>query len=239
MSASMMHRDGASARVHARIAGVFYLLNTLTIVAAIFLIRGIAVSGSPAATAANLLAQPWRFQLGIAVEVVSTACSVVVAAFFVELFNPVSRSLSLLAAFFRLTACAIAIVGYLFQLAPLRILERAPAFSALSSEQLQALAYAPFVLSSQASNLVIVLFGFHFVVLGYLILRSTFLPRALGVLVAVAGMSGLILLVPSLGTQLFKYFVGIGLIGELSLTAWLLAMGVNVHRWNAQISLGE
>lgn len=217
----------------ARIAGVFYLLNIATIFAAIFFFRGIIVARDPAATAANVLAHEASFRLGSALEVISTACSIVVAALFYELLKPVNRSASLTAAFFRLAACAVAVVGYLFQLAPLQILGGGvPSLSGLKQDELQAIALLLYRLHGPASDMVIVFFGFHFVLIGYLIFRSTFLPRVLGALVGVAGLGGLIFLAPPVAHSVFLYFVAIGALAEWSLTAWLLAAGINVQRWN-------
>jgi hypothetical protein len=202
----------------AKMAGVFYLLNIATILLAVFFFRGI-VSRDPAATAANVLAHEASFRLGYALELISTACSIAVAALFYELLKPVNRSVSLTAAFFRVVACALAVVGYLFQLAPLQV-----AGGAHSVELYR--------LRGPASDMVIVFFGFQFVLIGYLIFRSTFLPRAFGALAGIAGLGGLMFLVPPLAHNLFPYFVAIGLLAELSLTAWLLAAGVDVQRWN-------
>jgi hypothetical protein len=197
----------ASPRVMARIAGGFYLLNIVTILLAVFLFRGIVVGRDEGA-----------LRLGIAFELISTSCSIVVAAFFYELLRPVSRSVSLIAAFCRLIACVVAVVGYIFQSAPLVV-----------SGAVGLLLYR---LRVPATNIVIVFFGFHFVLLGYLIFRSGFLPRFLGVLAGLAGLGALTSVAPQLARPLFPYFVAIGLLTEVSLTVWLLAMGVDVERWN-------
>jgi Domain of unknown function (DUF4386) len=88
-----------SPRSKARVAGVFYLLNILTIFLAISFFRGLFVSGDVAATATNLAAHPLRFQSGFALELASTACSVAVAALLYVLLEPVNKSLSVLAGF--------------------------------------------------------------------------------------------------------------------------------------------
>lgn len=227
----------AGPRRSARIAGTFYLINILTILLAIAFKRGTVVAGNPSATACTLLDNVFRFQVGWALEVISAACSVAVAAYFHPLFAPVNKSLSLLAAFLRVLACAIAMVGYLFQAAPLHILRAAPFLGALSPEQLQAIAYLPLRLSTQASNLVIVVFGFYGLVLGWLIYRSTFLPRVFGVLFCVAGFAGLSLLIPPVGERFFPVLVAVGLAAEVSLTAWLLTAGLDSRRW-LQRSIG-
>lgn len=78
----------------------------------------------------------------------------------------------------------------------------------------------------------IVCFGFYCVLIGYLILRSTFVPRFVGVMMAFAGFSWLTFLWPALGNGLYPYNLIPGLVGEGSLTLWLLVKGVNVQRWN-------
>jgi hypothetical protein len=79
----------------------------------------------------------------------------------------------------------------------------------------------------------LVFFGFYCLLIGYLIVRSTFLPRFLGVLMAFGGLGWLTFLSPSLANYLFPYNLAPGLLGEGSLTLWLLVVGVNVQRWNA------
>lgn len=226
----------ASPRFTARAAGAFYLLNTLTILLAVFFFRGLIVSRDPAATATNVLAHESRFWLGFAFELISTACSIAVTALLFELFRPVNRSVSLLAAFLRLIACAIAVFGYLFQLAALQVLAGAHYLSAVNLQELQALALLHYKFSAQASRISIVFFGFHFVLVGYLIFRSTFMPRILGAFLAFAGVMGLTFLAPPLGAFLFPYLVAIGLLAEISLTAWLVVVGVDVQRWKQQAS---
>lgn len=80
-------------------------------------------------------------------------------------------------------------------------------------------------------------FGVYCLLIGYLILRSTFLPRVLGVLMAIGGLSWLTFFSPSLAGQLFPYNMAPGIIGEGVLTLWLLALGLNEQRWNEQAGL--
>ncbi|HEV7838596.1 MAG TPA: DUF4386 domain-containing protein, partial [Gemmatimonadaceae bacterium] len=80
-------------------------------------------------------------------------------------------------------------------------------------------------------------FGFYCLLIGYLILRSTFLPRVLGALMAIGGLSWLTFFSPSLTGQLFPYNMAPGIIGEGVLTLWLLAAGLNEQRWNEQARL--
>lgn len=222
-----------SPKATARMAGMFYLLNMLTIFVAIFFFRGLFISADATATANNIAAHRSLFQSGFASELISTGCSLGVAALLYHLLSPVNRSLSLLAAFCRLVACGMFVVNYLFQLAS----------SHSAGAESQPVGQMLSALRADSSSIGIVFFAFHFVLIGYLILRSNFLPRLLGMLLIFAGFGGLAFLVPSFGRSIFVYFAPVGLVAELSLTAWLLAKGVNVQRWDEQakatISLGQ
>ena len=77
----------------------------------------------------------------------------------------------------------------------------------------------------------LVFFGFYCLLIGYLIFRSTFLPQILGVLMAFAGLGWLSFLSSPLANYLFPYNMVPGLLGEGSLTLWLLVVGVNEQKW--------
>jgi hypothetical protein len=170
----------ASPGFKAKVAGVFYLLNILTGALALF-VRG---------------------RLGFAAILIATSCYIVVTLLFYDIFKPVNRSLSLLAAFFGLAGCTIGALD-LFHL----------------------------TLPSP-----LIFFGFYCLLIGYLIFRSTFLPRILGVLMAVGGMGWLTFLSPPLANNLAPYNLAPGILGEGALTVWLLVVGVNVQRWKEQAS---
>jgi hypothetical protein len=79
----------------------------------------------------------------------------------------------------------------------------------------------------------VMFFGPYCLLIGYLILRSTFLPRILGALMVLAGLGWLIFMTP-LAHHLSTYLQVLGFVGEASLMLWLLVMGVNVQRWREQ-----
>jgi hypothetical protein len=232
-------RAESSPRLRARVAGVFYLL--------VFVMGGIALSvggnlvpqGDAAATASNVLAHESLFRLRFATDLIATVCYVVVTALFYDLFKPVSRRLSLVAAFISVVGCSIGAASCIFYLAPLTILGGAPYLSAFTPEQLRALALLFFKLYVQAYGIGLVFFGFYCLAIGYLVVRSTFLPRALGVLMAFAGLGWLTFLSPSLVSSLSPYVLAPGIIGEGALTLWLLAMGVDAKRWNEQAAVSR
>jgi hypothetical protein len=224
----------ASPGPRARITGVVYLLYFLTAVFGGFFMRGLVVSGDAAATATNVLAHQTLYRLGLANGLIATACYIAVTALFYDLFHPVNRSLSSLAAFFSLVGCAILVFGSLFQLAPLVVLGGAQYLTVFQVEQLRALALMFLEFYGQAVNICFVFFGFYCLLIGYLIFRSAFLPRILGVLMAFAGLGWLTFLSPPLGNYLSPYNLVLGFLAELSLMLWLLVMGVNVQRWREQ-----
>jgi len=224
-----------SPRFKARMAGVFYFLTFLTGVVAVPSFR-LVVDSDAAATASNILAHEALFRLGFAALLINVAVYLAVTLLFYELFKPVNRSLSLLAAFFSLVGCAIQAVSSSFFLAPLVVLGGAQSLSAFKVEQLQAQALMFFKLYAQAYNIGLVFFGFYCMLIGYLILRSTFLPRILGVLMALGGLAWLTFLSPPLANYLSPYNLGVGAFGEGSLLLWLLVMGVNAQRWKEQAS---
>jgi len=83
----------------------------------------------------------------------------------------------------------------------------------------------------------LVLHGIYWLLIGYLIFRSTFLPRILSALMAIAGLGWLTYLSPPLANYLSPYNLGIAIAAEGLMMLWLLVMGVNVQRWNQQASV--
>ena len=226
-----------SPRVVARMAGVLYLLTMLTgVFAQVFVSGALVVDGDAAATAANILAHKNFFQLGFAVYLIEMTCQIATTSLFYDLLKPVSRSVSLLAAFIGLAGCVIKTVSRLFYIAPLFILGGAHYLNAFNLEQLQALALLFLRVNDHGAGIALALFGFSAVLKGYLLVRSTFLPSILGVLSVLTGLGLLTFLSPTLGPQLFAYVAALGLLGAVPQILWLLVVGVNEKRWKEQAS---
>src|SRR5438270_12545929 len=234
----MMERIGEkSPRFEARITGAIYLLTILTgIFAQGFVSGSLVVDGDAAATATNILMHKSLFQLGFAVYLIEMACNIAMTALFYDLLKPVSRSVSLLAAFFSLIGCAIKTVSRLFYITPLLVLGGAHYLSVFSAEQLQALALLFLKVNDHGAAIALAFFGFYALLTGYLIVRSTFLPRILGVLSLFGGLGWLTFLYPPLGYRLFPYLAAFGLLGAGSLIVWLLVFGGNEQQWKEQAS---
>src|SRR5437667_2391043 len=219
----------SSPQLYARMAGVSFLLGSLTSVFGQLIVRDrLVVFGDAAATAANIMAHESLFRFGFASSFIAVPFHIAWALLFYEMFKPVNRSLSLLAAFILLVGCATWALSSLFYIAPLVVLQGSSSSSAFSLEQLQALALMLLRLNRQAYDVGLVLFGLWYVLIGRLIFRSTFLPRTIGALVALAGVGYLTLLWRPLANYLNPYNLALAGPGEISLLLWLLVKGVNV-----------
>ncbi len=226
-----------SPRLQASITGALYLVTILTgIVAQGFVSGRLVVDGDAAATATNILTHKSLFQLGFAGYMIEMACQIAMTALFYELLRPAGRSVSLLAAFLGFAGCVIKTVSRVFFIAPLFVLGGAHYLSVFSTEQLQALALLFLKVNDHGAGIALVFFGFYALLTGYLIIRSTFLPRVLGALGMCGGLGWLSFLYPPLGYRMFPYIAALGLLGAASLLLWLLVFGVNEQRWKEQAS---
>jgi len=237
-TAVMMERiTETSPCLKARITGAFYLLTILTGIFAQGFVSGrLVVDGDAAATATNILTHRGLFQLGFAVYLIEMACQIAMTALFYDLLKPAGRSVSLVAAFLGFAGCVIKTFSRVFFIAPLFVLGGAHYLNVFSAEQLQALALLFLRVNDHGAAIALVFFGFYALLTGYLIIRSTFLPRFLGVLSVLAGLGWLSFLYLPLGYRLFPYIAAFGILGAASLLLWLLVFSVNEQRWKEQAS---
>ena len=230
-------------RINARIAGALYLVIILTATFAELYVRErLVVYGDAAATAVNILAHEPLYRLGGAAMLVALVSDVAVALIFYQLFRPVSKTVSLIAAAFRLMDVAVLGVNLLNHFAPL--IHSKALGGAFTPDQLQALSLASLRSYAQGFNIGMVFFGFNCLLMGYLIFRSAFLPRILGGLMALAGLSYLTnsfvsFLSPAWAGNLFPYIMAPPFVAETSLSLWLLAVGLNAERWREQARAAE
>jgi hypothetical protein len=159
------------------------------------------------------------------------ASQVAVTALFYELPKPVSRSASLLAAFLGVVGCTIKTFARLFYLTPLFLLAGVRYLSVFKREQLQALALLFLRINDQGAAMALAFFGFYALLTGYLIFKSGFFPRILGLLSECAGLGWLTFLSTTLGYRLFPYLAAFAFLGVVALVLWFLVFGVNEERW--------
>ena len=246
MSKSEMteHSREESPVLQARMAGGLWLFCIASGIVGFVAGAPLIVANDAAATAANILANESLYRLGFAANLISGLSYVGVTALMYHVLKPVSRSLSLLAAFFGLAGVAIGGVAWVSNVVPLVLLHGDQYLSAFTTSQLQAMSLAALKLQMQVFPIGMVFFGIQCISIGYLVAQSTFLPRILGVILAIGGMCYVIasfanFLTPSFGPHLVPFMMPVALIGEGSLGLWLLVKGVNVQRWNEQVSLGR
>lgn len=229
----------ASPRLKARIAGVLYLLTMLAGIFAQGYVSGrLVVSGDAAATAGHILANKSLFELGFTAYMVEMACQIGLTALFYELLTPVSRSVSLVAAFIGLGGCIIKTVSRLFYLTPLLLLGGAPYLRVFDEEQRQALGLLFLDVNDHGAGMSLAFFGLYAILTGYLIARSTFLPRILGVWSVCAGLGWLTFLSPTLGYHVFTYAAAFGFLGALAIILWLLVFALKEEKWYEQAGAG-
>ncbi len=232
-------------QTYARTGGLLYLVIILFgAFAEGFVTSKLVVSGDAAATAHNILASPALWQLGVAANLVVVLCAVPLLWIEYLLLRPVSKEWVLLAVFFNLVSLAVEAISKLFLLVVMPILERADYLKAFDLQQLHILANLALKSHDVAFNIALIFFGFTCLVNGTLIFRSGYLPKLIGVLMQVAGVSYLIacfaaLFSPALASAIIPAILVLPLIGESSFCLWLLVKGVNVTKWNERVGMSH
>jgi len=224
---------------YARIAGLLYLIVIAGGIFAEIFVRGrLVVHGDAGATAHNILANQQLYRWGFAVELFYCVCNVPVTVIFYNLFKVVNRNVTLMMVILDVVVNTIESISLLGHFAPLLLLGGGHSLSAFTAEQLQAAAYVSIQLFEHGFAICLVFFGFDCLAMAYLIYKSTFLPRIIGVLLTIEGLGYLInsftlFLAPAWQPRIFPYF-SVTAIAEIALCLWLLVMGVNVQRWKEQ-----
>lgn len=198
----------------------------------------LVVPGDAATTAHNIVASEGLFRLGLVGDSVVFLIELAVTVFLYRLLKPVNKTLSLVAAFSRLSMAIIQGMNLLNQFIVLLLLSGATYLAVFETNQLQALVLL--FLNTHAMVVLIwgLFFGLHLLVSGYLIYKSGYISKIPGVLLIIAGFCYLI---QSFGMILFPQnaalFTSIGSLSflEVALPLWLLIKGVNVDQWNKRV----
>ena len=227
-----------SLRKTARIAGIIYLILIIAGIFAQGYVRDrLIVPTDAAATASNLMAAEGLFRLSIAGDLLMILCDIILGVLFYLLLRPVSNILALLAAFFRLAQAATLGINLLNLFFALQLLKGMDTLAQFATEQLQALALLFLNAHGIGYNIGLIFFGIYLLLLGYLMLKSSYFPKAIGVLLLVAGLSYLIdsfsFLYPEYAALTGQLMIAPTVLAELSLTLWLLIKGINVEKQEA------
>lgn len=220
---------------YSRLAGTGYLvLITMGIFAEFFIRSSLIVPGDAMATAQNIITSGQQFRLGIAADLVMLLCDVLLAWLLYILLLDVNKKLALLAAFFRLVHASVYGLNLLNLFIVLSLLNGDSFLSVFTNEQLNALVLLFLNAHSSGYLIGLVFFGIHCLVLGYLVVKSNYIPGVLGILLIIAGAGYLTdsfanFLLPDYQSYqtLFMMIVFIpAFVAELLFSLWLLIKGV-------------
>lgn len=225
----------SSPRALARVTGALYLCIMVAAMFAEGFVRDrLIVSNDAAETVRRIteFEQLWRW--GVVADVTTTFCDVAVAVLLFLLLKPGGERIALGAAVFRLVYSAMMAASAALLVGPLYLIKHAPA-----GTEMQTLVSYSISLHQTTFSIGLILFGAHLIMVGLLIARSTFLPRLIGLALAIAGAcyitnSILGLVAPDMASGLFPWILLPGFLAEGALTLWLIIVGVNAERWKSK-----
>jgi Domain of unknown function (DUF4386) len=223
-----------SPRLLARMAGVFFLLTILGgIIAQGFISNRLIDFGDAGATANNILSNKQMYQIGFTIYLIEMACQLITTGLIYQLLKPVNRTLALLMLLFEMMGIVIKTFARVFYIAPLWVLDGPAALGGMDSSQLQSISMVLLRVDNLGAQTALALFGFSTLLMGYLIFRSTYLPRWLGVIGMIAAFGWLTFLYPPLGRQLFMFVALFALAGAAIKIFWLIVFGVDEEKFRA------
>lgn len=226
-----------SPQVYARIGGLAYLIIIITgAFGELFIRNKIIVSGDAVATAHNIAASPLLWRIGIAGDLIMHVCDLVLAMVYYLLLRRVNKNLAMLSVLFGLIQTAVLVANKLNLVMPLFFLGNEDYLKVFDPHQLQVLSYIAVKAHGYGFGIGLIFFGFECLIDGYLIFKSGFLPRVLGVLILIAGLCYLVnsfalILFPAVSDSIFQVVMAPIFLSELFMCLWLLVKGVNVTKW--------
>ncbi len=217
----------------ARSAGVPYLIAVpLAIFSAMVVPPNLIVPGDAATTANNIMGSEGLFRIGIVSMLIVQIVYILKPLILYKLLKPVNKNHALLMLILGLVAVPITMLNELNQIVPLLLLSGADYLTAFTADQLQALVPLFLDLRVQGVSILYIFWGLWLFPMGYLIFKSGYIPKILGILLIIAGFGYLIefvlfFLFPHLNAsiKMFTFW------GEVLLPLWLLIKGVNVEQW--------
>ena len=232
------------APAYARIAGVLYLIIIAAGVYAELFVRERLIGPDAAVTAANIIAHASQYRFGIIADLSTFVLAIPLTVIFYVLLKPVSKDLALLTVLLNVVQDAIGGMNALNTYRPLQLLGSASYLKAFNREQLEAMALLSLKAHTIGFGIALLFFGVCCTILGYLIYKSGFLPRVLGILLAIAGCCYVVnsvaeILSPHTATMLVPWILMPAFIGELSLALWLAVKGVDAIRWEERVQMSS
>ena len=216
----------------ARIAGFLYLLLAPLGFFGGMYIPSLVVPGDAAATGNNILNHVWLYRLSIISALTVPIVNILLVLQLYKLLKPVNKSNAVLMVVFIVAVAPIAMFNEISHFAVLLLLNHTDYLKAFSIDQLYSQVMFFLDLNHYGLFIVSIFWGLWLFPLGYLIFKSGFLPKAIGILMVIAGFgyvidSAILFLLPNLNMTISQFTF----IGELALLLWLLFKGVNVVQW--------
>lgn len=222
----------------AKIAGIGYvIIFILGLITNFFIFGNLIVPGDASTTANNILANELLFRGGMVSWVVVLICDIIIAWALYIFLKPVSKSISLLGAWFRLVYIAIFAITQLNLLIVLILLSGADYLTVFNTNQLNSLVLLFLNGFNYGFLIGLVFFGIHLLFISHLIIRSDYIPKILGILLLLSSLGYIIdsfanFLLSNYENYktIFLIIVAVpGIIGELYLTLWLLIKGTKIQ----------
>ncbi|MGH7738188.1 MAG: DUF4386 domain-containing protein [Candidatus Tyrphobacter sp.] len=233
--------EAEAAQRYARTGGWLYALLFVA-GSSLFIQSGSIISGNAAATAHNIEASSQLWRIALAAEIVMYALDVPLAVIFYVLMRPVNNGLALASSAFRFAEAVLGCTIALLNAVPLYVLNGSAYLKAIGRPQLDALAYVSLKAHGDGAVIALLLFGIHCVLLGYLVFRSGYLPKALGLLLIIAGLCYAThctaqFVAPAFDDRIYPWILLPGFPAEVGFCLWLIFAGVNRSRWNERTRL--
>ena len=199
-----------------RVGGLVYLIYFLTAVCGQMWMKGLFVSSDSSVVADNIRSHKVLLESGFSLSVIAVGCYLVLIAIFFSWFSEVNRTVSLVATLISALGCAIQLLATTLQSPDLLLQMTTQHFSSLGLLH---------QISGTLLHVALVFFGAFDVLVGYLILRSSFLPRLLGWWMLIAGWAWLLFLIPPIASAIMLYIEVLGFTAEAALMLWLIVKG--------------
>jgi hypothetical protein len=224
----------------ARLGGLVYLILLPTCGFGMFGAAGLVVAGDPAGTLARIQASRTLFELAILMGAIGFIDFLVVGLVLYRLFSPFGKGAAGLMLLFVAASVPLSLAAIARRIDVLSLLDAGRGVSALGGDQLQVQVMLALHSSDNLMRISLIFWGLWLFPLGWLVFRSSFMPRALGVLLMLGGFWYVSIFVgtvfdPAYESTLFARIVGIvsgipGQFGELGTALWLLIMGARERR---------
>ncbi len=224
--------NNISQRKTARLAGILYLLTIVFGIFAQVVRSNLIVPGDALATASNIMASESLFRIGFISDLTMITCYFLTACVLYMLLKPVNKNLALLFVLFTLGSVSILFINMLNHFAALLLLSGADYLTVFGVDQLNGLVMLFLNLHTHGYFIAQIFFGLWLLPLGYLVYKSGYFPRILGVLLMIACFGHLIefftmFLFPNYEAIAYPGLV-VATIGELGFCGWLLFKGVKI-----------